>query len=106
MRVLETRDRDGMRWRRYRDEHGVTHTTLEAPEAVVRLLGPTKLRLALERAERTAARRRRNAAAIALLESGWKPIAVAAKVGLCESQVRRLRQQAAVSRRKLRSPGQ
>ena len=38
MKILETRNRKGIKWRRYRGEHGERITTLEIPEDVVKSL--------------------------------------------------------------------
>lgn len=92
MRCLETRRRDGMRWRRYRTADGVTLATYEVPVEVLRVLGEARLRKELERAARTLERKTRNARALKLLQAGWKVEAVANDVGLCDSQVRRIRQ--------------
>jgi len=35
-----------------------------------------------------------NVRVLELLADGWKPLAVASEVGLCEAQVRRIRQKA------------
>lgn len=80
-----------MRWRRYRDEHGAIHTTLEVPEEVVRVLGAKRLAEELARAKRNAQRKVLNARARALLAEKWKPDAIAHELGLCASQVRKLR---------------
>lgn len=92
MKCLETRRRHGMKWRRYRTEDDVIVTTYEVPTAVLGELGWQRLRGALERAERQLARARRTAHAQALLREGWKTVAVAHEVGLCDSQVRRIAQ--------------
>lgn len=92
MKCLETRARNGMRWRRYRTAEGAIVTTYEVPVAVLGELGAARLREALQRAEREITRRKRNARALTLLAAGWKPLAVGQEVGLCEAQVRRLRQ--------------
>ena len=39
MRCLETRRRNGMKWRRYRTEDGAIVTTYEVPVEVLRVLG-------------------------------------------------------------------
>lgn len=91
-RCLETRRRQGMKWRRYKTPEGVTFTTFEVPAQVVGLLGVARLKEELERAERTLERKTRNHRALALLARGWKTTAVAHEVGLCDSQVRRIKQ--------------
>jgi len=92
MKCLETRRRNGMKWRRYRTAEGAILTTYEVPVTVISLIGPARLREELQRAERTPQRKTRNARALTLLAAGWKPLAVANELGLCEAQVRRLRQ--------------
>lgn len=91
MKCLETRQRGGMRWRRYRDEHGAIHTTLEAPEEVVRTLGAKRLAEELARAKRNSERKVLNARATKLVAEGWKPEAVAHELSLSAPQVRKLR---------------
>ena len=39
MKILETRNRKGIKWRRYRGEDGSRITTLEIPESVIKKLG-------------------------------------------------------------------
>ena len=92
MKCLETRQRNGMKWRRYRAPDGSTHQTYEVPVAVVGVLGVKRLREELQRAARRQAIRQRNARIRRLLAEGWKPLAIAAEVGLSEAMVRRLRQ--------------
>ena len=36
MKILETRNRKGMKWRRYRSEDGERISTLEIPESVIK----------------------------------------------------------------------
>lgn len=91
MKCLETRQRNGMKWRRYRTAEGVIVTTYEVPCTVVNGLGISRLKAELQRARRQFDRETRNARARTLLAAGWKPAAVGVEVGLCESQVRRLR---------------
>ena len=102
MKCLETRQRNGMKWRRYRTAEGVIVTTYEVPCEVVRCLGQARVQAELERAARQRERASRNARALALLADGWKPLAVGDEVGLCESQVRRLRQKAQSTRSRSR----
>lgn len=94
MKLLETRTgRHGLKRRLYRDA-GVTVTTYEVPLQVLSLIGPARLKAELDRADRALARKRMNARVLELLADGWKPLAVASEVGLCEAQVRRIRQKA------------
>lgn len=90
--VLDTRMRNGLKWRRYRTAEGEIFTTYEVPCTVLNTLGRARLQAELQRAARQRERDARNARALALLAEGWKPLAVAAEIGLCEAQVRRLRQ--------------
>lgn len=92
MRCLETRRRNGMKWRRYRTDDGVIVTTYEVPVEVLRVLGEARLQEELQRAARTLERKQRKAKVLALLAQGWKATAVASEVGLCDAQVRRIRQ--------------
>lgn len=98
MKCLETRRRNGMKWRRYRTEEGASWTTYEVPIAVVSELGPKTLKESLERAQRKLERLNRNARALRMLSQGIKPLAVAVEVGLSESQVTRIRREAHGSR--------
>jgi hypothetical protein len=82
-----------MKWRRYRDEDGARHTTLEVPEEVISYLGPKRLAIALERAERAAAARTRMAKVKAELARGDKPEAVAHEHQLSPRYVRQLKQE-------------
>ena len=92
IRCLETRRRQGMKWRRYKTAEGVTFTTFEVPVQVIGLLGAARLREELERAERTLERKTRNHRALALSAEGWKTVAVAHEIGLSDAQVRRIKQ--------------
>lgn len=92
MKCLETRQRNGMRWRRYLIADGVIRKTYEVPETVIRYLGPKKLQEALERAKRDEERRLRDARIKKLLQAGWKTTALAHEFGLSDSMVRRIAQ--------------
>ena len=92
MKCLETRRRNGMKWRRYRTEDGAQWITYEVPTSVISLIGRRRLAEELERAERKLARLNRNAKALALLKAGVKPLAVAAELGISEAQARRIYQ--------------
>ena len=92
MKCLETRRRDGMKWRRYRDASGLEMTTFEVPCEVLADMGKARLQEGLDRHAREWARRLRNQQALQLLESGWKPDAVAHELGMSASMVRRIRQ--------------
>lgn len=95
MKCLETRRRNGMKWRRYRAPDGHTFTTYELPSAV--LLGVTTLaRIAkrLEQWHRGQAAAARRAQAEAMLAEGVKPVAIAHELGLSPRTVERYRREA------------
>lgn len=89
MKCLETRKRDGMKWRRYRTEDGRIVTTFEMPTQVVNLSIDLRRRLAMweSKQKRLALR----AQARRLLADGWKTTAVAHHFGLSDSWVRQIR---------------
>ena len=93
MKCLETRRRQGMKWRRYRTQKGATVTTFEVPCEVIRVLGARRLREELERAKRRLEAAEQKAQALAMLASGAKTTAVAHEFGLADSTVRRWAQQ-------------
>lgn len=92
MKCLETRRRNGMKWRRYRTEDGAQWITYEVPASVIGLIGRRRLAEELERAERKLARLNRNAKALALMKAGMKPLAVATELGISEALARRIYQ--------------
>jgi hypothetical protein len=92
MKCIDSRPKGLMRHRVYRTEAGARWKTVEVPANVIGVLGLRKLAEELERAARKLDRLERNATALALLRQGIKPLAVGHEVGLCEAQVRRLRQ--------------
>lgn len=88
MKCLETRRRDGMRWRRYRTEDGRTVTTYELPTAVLRAFDRKKLQEALAAHARGEALRTRGKRIDDLILAGWKPTAIAHEIGVSEAAVR------------------
>ena len=91
MKCLETRKRDGMKWRRYRTDDGRTVTTYELPTAVLSRFSKKQLAASLVAWERGEARRARRARAAALLAQGVKPTAIAHELGITDQAVRLLR---------------
>lgn len=93
MKCLETRKRDGMKWRRYRTPDGRIITTFELPTTVLLGAAPAdklKARLAsFEKAERTRARR---VAVLAGIAAGTKPLAIADEFGLDPRTVYKIKQ--------------
>lgn len=78
MKCLETRDRKGLRWRRYRTEDGRIVTTLEIPEQVFRAtVRKDRLQERLDAWRRAQEREALQARGTVLLAEGWKPLAVA-----------------------------
>ena len=78
MKCLETRAREGLRWRRYRTDDGRIVTTLEVPEQVFRAtVRKDRLQERLEGWRREQERAALQARGLALLAEGWKPLAVA-----------------------------
>lgn len=94
MKCLETRRRNGMKWRRYRTEDGRIVTTYELPTEVLRgAAEPSRLQERLDAYARADARRARRQQVISLLAQGWKPLAIASEVGLKVRVIQELRAQ-------------
>lgn len=92
-RCLETRERDGMRWRRYRTEDGRIITTYELPTSVLHGVAPLdRVHARIVCWMRGQARAARRARIADLLANGWKPEAVANEVGVTARTVQKLRQ--------------
>ena len=91
MKCLETRDRRGMRWRRYKTDDGSIEQTFEVPASVMGYISKATLERALDLAAKSAARRALHAKARHLLSQGWKPVAVAHTLGMPDSTVRGIR---------------
>lgn len=93
MKCLETRQRHGMKWRRYRTDDGRTITTFEVPTAVLSKFSRKQLDAQLQAWTRGEASRARKARVIAQLQAGVKPLAVAAAEGLTETRVYQIRKE-------------
>jgi len=92
MKCLETRQRNGMKWRRYRTADGRTITTYELPEAVLKGAAPAaKLKERLEMWQNGERLRARRHAVLARIEQGLKPLAIADELGLSTRQVQMLK---------------
>lgn len=90
MRCLETRTREGLTFRRYRDDTGLIQRTVEVPLEVwnsINKQGRARNRL-LEH-ERRVERDGRRAAGLCLLQEGWKVTAVAEELGVGRRTVQR-----------------
>lgn len=91
MKCLETRTRDGMRWRRYRTDDGRTVTTYEVPTAVMSHFGKGNLAGLIAAYQRGEARRQRTQRMRQLILEGVKPLAIAHELGVTEQAVRMAR---------------
>ena len=91
MKCLETRRRDGMRWRRYRTDDGRIVTTYELPTSVLRTFDRKRLQEALAAHARGEALRARGKRVDDLIRAGWKPTAIANEIGVSEAAVRQRR---------------
>lgn len=92
MKCLSTRiGVDGLKRRRYLLEDGRRLTTLELPATVVAALGMSKARMHLAAWRRGEEQRARAQRIKALLEAGWKAVAIAREVGVSEAAVRQHR---------------
>lgn len=92
MKCLETRRKDGMKWRRYRTTDGRIVTTYELPTQVLRgVTTMTRLRERLAKYESGQKSEARRARAKALLAAGWKAVAVANELGVQTRSIERLR---------------
>jgi len=92
MKCLETRKRNGMKWRRYRTDDGRIVTTLEVPESVLRGAAPAdRLAARLAAWERGQAQRARRHAVLQRIAEGVKPLAIAHELGLSTREVQRIK---------------
>lgn len=102
VRVLETRERDGVLRRRRECPAGHRWYTVEVPETVVTAIGRAKVRerlavLARGIQQRVVAAQRR-AEIQKLLAEGWKPDAIAHHLNVTGARVRQLRKELWTSR--------
>jgi hypothetical protein len=88
MKCLETRQRHGAKWRRYRKEDGYSTATLEVP---ISADGLKLLTAAIKHNEHIADLKRRLDLADSLTQQGWKPEAIAHELSLGASNIRRRR---------------
>ena len=91
MKCLETRKRNGMKWRRYRTDDGRTVTTFELPTAVLSRFSKKQVAAALAAWERGEAQRARRVLVVELLARGVKPTAIAHELGITDQAVRQTR---------------
>ncbi len=93
MKVLETRRKDGMKWRRYRTADGRTVTTYEVPAPVLRGIVPaSRLRARLAQWENGEKLRTRHTLMCKRIAEGVKPEAIAYELGLTARSVQRAKQ--------------
>lgn len=99
MRCLETRTLpNGLRWRRYRRDDGTTFRTYEVPAEVWGSIARNtpysgRVRDRMTEWTREQDRKKRKARALELIQQGWKPLAVAAELGLTERSIHRYRKE-------------
>lgn len=91
MKCLETRNRGGIKYRRYLAEDGRVVRTYEVPATVLKVIGMKRVRDALETWQRGEDRRARQIRMRELLSQGVKPLAIADELGVTEQRVRQMR---------------
>ena len=92
MKCLETRTRNGLRWRRYQTDDGRRFSTYELPSTV--LLGVTsmaRVQVRLAKWNKAEEQRTRLSRIRRQLEEGVKPLAVADSEGVSTRYVQRLK---------------
>lgn len=97
MKCLETRNRGGIKYRRYLAEDGRVVRTYEVPATVLKAIGMKRVRDALETWQRGEDRRARQIRMRELLAQGVKPLAIADELGVTEQRVRQIRKAMAAS---------
>jgi hypothetical protein len=91
---LETRIKDGLKWRRYRTPEGAVYTTYEIPtEMFHSIVPPGMYESRVESWNREQKRKEKWALVEKLLLEGWKPLAIASEVGWTERTVTKVRSQ-------------
>jgi hypothetical protein len=92
-RCLETRVKDGIKWRRYRTPSGATYTTYEIPTEVFHGIVPaSRFASRMQSWYREQQRKEKRAVVERLLREGWKPLAIASEVGWAEKTITKIRQ--------------
>lgn len=97
MKCLETRDRNGIRYRRYLADDGRVIRTYEVPATVLKGIGMKRVRAELEVWRRGEAMRARQIRMRELIAQGIKPTAIADELGVTEQRVRQMRKAMASS---------
>lgn len=90
-KCIDSRMRNGMRWRKYRLDDDRIITTYEVPETVLRHLTFSRVRIILEGFQRQEVKRARTAGIKKLIERGVKPLAIADYFKVSPEYVRVLR---------------
>ena len=91
---LETRIKDGLKWRRYRTPTGAVYTTYENPTEILHGIVPTGMyESRVQSWNREQQRKEKRALVERLLLEGWKPLAIASEVGVVERTVTKIRKQ-------------
>ena len=95
MKCLETRKRDGMKWRRYRTDDGRIVTTFELPTAVLCVFSRKRLQAQIDAFNRGEERRARDVLIRERLAEGIKPTSIAHEFGITDQRVRQIRSKGA-----------
>jgi hypothetical protein len=91
---LETRVKDGLKWRRYRTPAGMVYTTYEILTEVFHGILPAGMyEFRVESWTKNQQRKDKRVIVERLLGEGWKPLAIAHEVGWNVRTVTRIRQQ-------------
>jgi hypothetical protein len=89
---LETRVKDGLKWRRYRTPTGAVYTTYEIPTEVFHGIVPaSRFASRVESWYREQRRKEKRVLVERLLREGWKPLAIAMEVGWTERTITKVR---------------
>ena len=90
MKCLETRRKNGMKWRRYRTSDNRIVTTYELPTQVLNLSKDLQRRLAMWESNQVKLGLVEQAKQ--LIEKNWKSLAIAHHLGRSESWVKKIKQ--------------
>lgn len=91
-KCLETRVKNGIKWRRYKTPDGVIYTTYEVPTPVFNgIVSLSRFTPRMEAWYRGLVLKQKRALVERLLAEGWKPLAVANEVGYTEKAVTDIR---------------
>jgi hypothetical protein len=98
MKCLETRQRNGIKTRRYLTDDGRRFSTYELPVSVLRGIGMKRVHQELERWQRGETLRARLVQIKKRVAEGVKPLAIADEFGVTETRVRQIRKEMGLGR--------